>query len=66
MIAIRKIGATLVLLTCLVYVLNPTAGVFEVLPDNIPFIGNIDEGLAFGLIFASIRYLRTGKFALVR
>ena len=66
MIATKKIGAILVLLICLVYVLNPTAGVFELLPDNIPFFGNIDEGLAFALIFASIRYLRTGKFALVR
>jgi len=36
------------------YMLNPTAGVFEFIPDNIPFIGNIDEGLAFMLILAGL------------
>jgi len=29
-----------------VYLLNPTAGVIELLPDNLPLIGNIDEGAA--------------------
>jgi hypothetical protein len=25
------------------YLVNPTAGVFELLPDNIPGVGNLDE-----------------------
>ena len=29
-----------------VYLLNPTFGLFEILPDNLPWIGNIDEGAA--------------------
>lgn len=29
-----------------IYLLNPTAGVIELLPDNLPLIGNIDEGVA--------------------
>lgn len=29
-----------------VYLLNPIAGVIELLPDNLPLIGNIDEGAA--------------------
>ncbi|NLE93282.1 MAG: DUF1232 domain-containing protein, partial [Chloroflexi bacterium] len=33
----------------LVYVLNPTFGIFELIPDNLPLIGNLDEGLAFVL-----------------
>lgn len=30
-----------------IYAFNPTAGVLELIPDNIPFIGNLDEGVAF-------------------
>lgn len=30
-----------------VYLLNPGAGIFELLPDNLPIIGNLDEGAAF-------------------
>ena len=33
------------------YILNPTAGVFEILPDNLPFVGNLDEGVAFMLLW---------------
>ncbi len=38
------------------YLLNPTAGLFEILPDNIPFIGNIDEATATTLLLASLSY----------
>ncbi len=38
------------------YLLNPTAGLFEILPDNIPFIGNIDEATATTLLLASLGY----------
>lgn len=38
----------------LIYVLNPTLGVFEFLPDNLPGIGNLDEGVAFMLLWAGI------------
>lgn len=37
-----------------IYILNPTLGVFELLPDNLPFIGNLDEGVAFLFIWASL------------
>jgi hypothetical protein len=30
-----------------IYALNPTAGILEILPDNLPIIGNLDEGAAF-------------------
>ena len=29
-----------------VYLLNPTAGIIELLPDSIPLFGNLDEGAA--------------------
>ncbi|NMD30656.1 MAG: DUF1232 domain-containing protein, partial [Chloroflexi bacterium] len=34
-----------------VYILNPTAGILELLPDNIPLVGNIDEGVAWMLVW---------------
>lgn len=29
-----------------IYLLNPTAGYIELIPDNLPWIGNIDDGAA--------------------
>jgi len=34
-----------------VYLLNPTAGVFEFIPDNLPLIGNLDESVAAFLLW---------------
>ena len=34
-----------------VYILNPTAGVLEFIPDVLPFVGNLDEGVAFTLVW---------------
>ena len=38
------------------YLINPTAGVFELLPDNLPFLGNLDEAVAAGLVLTALRY----------
>lgn len=38
------------------YLLNPTAGVFEILPDNLPFIGNLDEAAAAALLLLCLKY----------
>jgi hypothetical protein len=47
------IGSIILGLICLIYLINPTAGVIELLPDNIPFLGNLDEGVAtMGLLIA--------------
>lgn len=35
----------------LVYLLNPTAGILELLPDNLPLAGNLDEGAAMVLLW---------------
>ena len=37
------------------YLINPGAGVFEILPDNLPLIGNLDEALATALLIAVLR-----------
>jgi hypothetical protein len=39
-----------------VYMLNPTAGIFEFLPDNLPFFGNLDEATAMALLLSSLAY----------
>jgi len=38
----------------LIYILNPTAGFIEIIPDNLPFVGNLDEGVAAFLIWYAI------------
>jgi uncharacterized membrane protein YkvA (DUF1232 family) len=43
-------------LAMLVYLLNPTAGFFELIPDNIPIIGNLDEVAAVSLLLMCLRY----------
>lgn len=39
-----------------VYLVNPTLGVFELMPDNLPLVGNIDEGGASLVLLAVARY----------
>lgn len=38
------------------YLINPGAGIFELIPDNFPFIGNLDEVGATALLLACLRY----------
>lgn len=37
-----------------IYILNPTFGIFEFIPDNLPIIGNLDESVAVMLVLAGI------------
>jgi hypothetical protein len=39
-----------------VYLLNFSFGITELLPDNIPLIGHIDEGLAMFFFYSSLSY----------
>ena len=38
------------------YLLNPTFGVFELIPDAIPLIGNLDEAGATLILLSVFRY----------
>ncbi|MEN0068175.1 MAG: hypothetical protein AAGA48_38990 [Myxococcota bacterium] len=38
----------------IVYLLNPTLGVFELIPDNTPIIGNLDEAAATVILLAAL------------
>jgi len=46
------------------YLLNPGFGVFDLIPDNLPIIGNLDEGAAAYVIISVIAYLRGKDFGL--
>lgn len=39
-----------------IYLVNPTFGVFELLPDNIPLVGNVDEATASMVLLGALRY----------
>lgn len=49
------------ILFSLVYLVNPTAGVLEFIPDNIPFLGNIDEAGATTMLIWAISELRNRR-----
>ncbi len=38
------------------YLFNPTAGVIELIPDNFPIIGNLDEAAAAALLISCLAY----------
>ncbi len=38
------------------YFINPGAGVFEFIPDNLPLIGNLDEAAAAVLLLNCLAY----------
>ena len=50
-------------LLSLVYILNPTAGAVEILPDFLPIIGNLDEGVASILLwYGLVEFFEGRKF----
>jgi Protein of unknown function (DUF1232) len=62
----KKLGVIFLALFSLLYLLNPTAGIFELLPDNLPFIGNVDESLAAYVLYSCIEYWRGRPIGLFR
>jgi len=39
-----------------IYLINPTMGVFELFPDNLPIVGNLDEAAATTLLISAMSY----------
>ncbi len=52
----KKIAVLCVGLLATLYILNPTAGVFELIPDNLPIIGNLDEAAAVALLLMCLQF----------
>lgn len=44
-----------------IYLLNPTAGLLELIPDMTPIVGNMDEGLAMMLVLTGVAEAKTAK-----
>jgi len=44
-----------------IYLLNPTAGILELIPDNLPIVGNLDESASVLLILAGIVEVLEGR-----
>jgi uncharacterized membrane protein YkvA (DUF1232 family) len=38
------------------YLVYPSAGIFELIPDAIPFVGSVDEATATTILLAAFRY----------
>jgi uncharacterized membrane protein YkvA (DUF1232 family) len=49
------------ILFSLVYLVNPTAGLLEFIPDNVPFFGNLDEAGATTMLIWAISELRNRR-----
>lgn len=49
-----------------IYLFNPSAGVLELIPDNIPIIGNLDEGAACYLLYSCIEYFRGKRIGIFK
>ena len=56
----KKFGIFLLGLFCLIYLLNPGAGIFELIPDNLPIIGNLDEATAVATLLMCLNYFGIG------
>lgn len=55
----KRILPTIGIIIGIIYILNPTAGVIEIIPDNLPYIGNLDEAGAVLLIISCIKQLKS-------
>ncbi|AYF45756.1 hypothetical protein BALOs_2766 [Halobacteriovorax sp. BALOs_7] len=54
----KKILPLIGIIIGVIYILNPTAGVIEIIPDNLPYIGNLDEAGAVLLIISCLKKFR--------
>jgi hypothetical protein len=59
----RLAGFALGALAALVYLSNPGWGIFELLPDNVPGLGNVDEAGATVLLVTCVRGFLAGRKA---
>ena len=50
----------------LIYLLNPSAGIVELIPDNVPIIGNLDEAAATALLLSSLRHFNVDVVSMLQ
>jgi len=54
----KRILSIIALIFSGLYLINPTAGVFEIIPDNIPGLGNLDEATAVAVFLWALAIIR--------
>ncbi len=54
--AVKTLLVAIIGVIATLYLLNPTAGIVEFLPDNIPVIGNLDEAGATAILISCLAY----------
>jgi hypothetical protein len=54
--AFKSLIVALVGLVSFIYLINPTAGFFELIPDYVPLFGNLDEAAATVLLINCLAY----------
>ena len=47
---LKTLGVATLGIIGIIYLLNPTAGILELIPDAIPITGNLDEAAAVALV----------------
>lgn len=52
----KKLLVFIIGLLSALYLLNPGFGLFELIPDGVPFVGNLDEGAATYLLLSSLAF----------
>jgi len=50
----------------IIYLINPSAGLLELIPDNLPIVGNVDETLAAYVLFSAIQFFRGKEIGLFK
>ncbi len=53
----KKILASGGLVLSIIYLINPGSGLIEIIPDVLPWIGNLDEATATGILIWSAKEL---------
>ena len=54
--ALKELLIIIVAIIAVIYLLNPTAGFLEMLPDNLPLVGNLDEAGAVAILLNTLNY----------
>jgi uncharacterized membrane protein YkvA (DUF1232 family) len=54
--ALKSLVVAVLGLLAALYLVNPGAGIFELIPDNFPLIGNLDEAAAVVLLLNCLSY----------
>ena len=54
----HKLVAIFLAVLAIIYIVNPGAGVIEFIPDNLPFVGNLDEATATAILIKCIYFLK--------